>query len=314
MQIVPGDFSDPRVVALLRRHLEGMQAHSPPEACHVLDLSGLQAPDIRFWTAWDGEALMGCGALKALDALGGEVKSMRTDDTHLRKGVGAAILDHILAEARARGYQRISLETGSGPDFEAALSLYRRYGFTLGEAFGGYQPTPFTQFFHLDLWKDAVNGLHILPFTPERAQQFHDINVEWIAEMFRVEATDREVLENPVARIMAPGGDILFVAAQGLGIIGAGALQKTGDGQFELTKMGVLKSARGRNAGAFLLDALIRRAEELGTARLYLLTNTICATAIHLYEQAGFEHDEGIMRAFGARYERCNVAMLYRGR
>lgn len=129
--------------------------------------------------------------------------------------------------------------------------------------------------------------------------------------MYRIEPTDRDVLENPYERIVAPGGDILFVAAAGLGVVGACALQKTGADQYELTKMGVLESARGHKAGAFLLDAVIARAKAMGARRLYLLSNARSAVAIHLYEKAGFVHDAGIMAEFGARYERCNVAMRY---
>ncbi len=158
-----------------------------------------------------------------------------------------------------------------------------------------------------------VDGLTIRPFSDDLAPAFHDINAEWITAMFRLEPTDREVLEQPRERIIAPGGDILFVEADGLGIVGTCALQKTGERQFELTKMGVLDSARGRKAGEFLLAATIRRAAELGADNLYLLTNSICAPAIHLYEKLGFEHDEATMRDFGARYQRCDVAMRYRG-
>ena len=156
-------------------------------------------------------------------------------------------------------------------------------------------------------------ALTILPFTDDLARAFHDINAEWIGTMFTLEPTDREVLENPRARIMDTGGDIRFVAAEGLGIVGTCALQKTGEDRFELTKMGVLASARGRKAGAFLLHAMIDRAAELGAETLYLLTSKRCAAAIHLYEKAGFAHDADIMRAYGARYARCDVAMRYRG-
>lgn len=157
-------------------------------------------------------------------------------------------------------------------------------------------------------------GLVIHPFSDALAPDFHDINAAWISRMFVLEPTDREVLEHPRARIVAPGGDILFVEAAGLGIVGTCALQKTGPGQFELTKMGVRESARGRGAGAFLLRAALRRAEALGAARLYLLTNSRCEAAIHLYETHGFVHDPEIMREFGARYARCDIAMLYRPR
>lgn len=153
--------------------------------------------------------------------------------------------------------------------------------------------------------------LKIHPFSDDLAQAFHDINVEWIGAMYRIEQTDRDVLENPRARIIDAGGDILFVEAEGLGIVGACALQKTGARQFELTKMGVLEAARGRKAGEFLLHAVIARAREMGAERLYLLSNAKSEAAVHLYEKLGFVHDAGIMAEFGARYARCNVAMLY---
>lgn len=151
MQIKPGGFADPKVRDLLRIHLEGMRASSPPGHVFALDWSGLQSPDITFWTIWNGDDLLGCGALKTLDASTGEIKSMRTAPQHLGKGAGAAMLEHIIATARERGYRRLSLETGSGDAFAPALALYRKYGFANGGAFGDYLKSPFNQFMHLDL-------------------------------------------------------------------------------------------------------------------------------------------------------------------
>lgn len=153
--------------------------------------------------------------------------------------------------------------------------------------------------------------LTIREYSDALAPYFHDINAEWINDMFQLEATDREVLEQPRARIVDRGGVILFVEAKGLGIVGTCALQKTGDSSYELTKMGVRASARGLKVGEFLLRAMIDRAMQLGAAPLYLLTNTKCAAGIHLYEKAGFQHDADIMARYGARYARCNVAMRY---
>ncbi|WP_084582605.1 GNAT family N-acetyltransferase [Sphingomonas azotifigens] len=133
-----GGLDDAQVQDLLRLHASGMLANSPAESCHFLDLSGLQAADVSFWSAWAGEALLGMGALKQLDAIHGEVKSMRTVPAYLGKGVGAALLEHILATARARGLQRLSLETGTAPAFEPAIRLYTRYGFVPCPAFGDY--------------------------------------------------------------------------------------------------------------------------------------------------------------------------------
>jgi putative acetyltransferase len=128
-----------------------MHATSPPGHVFALDLSGLRAPGVTVWSVWEGEALAGIGALKVLGDGHGELKSMRTDPRHLRKGVAAALLDHILGEARARGLRRLSLETGSGPAFEPALALYRARGFVDGEAFADYRPSDFSQFLHRNL-------------------------------------------------------------------------------------------------------------------------------------------------------------------
>ena len=155
-------------------------------------------------------------------------------------------------------------------------------------------------------------GLSILRYSDALARDFHDINAEWIAAMYRLEQTDRDVLENPRERIIDAGGDILFVAAEGLGVVGTCALQKTGEHRFELTKMGVVDSARGRKAGEFLLRAVIARARDMGAETLYLLSNRKSEAAIHLYEKLGFVHDPAIMAEFGARYQRCDVAMRYR--
>ena len=149
--IKAADFRDDRVKALLARHLQGMHTNTPPGHVFALDWSGLQMPEISFYALWEGDELLGFGALKEVGPRAGEIKSMRTADAHLRRGVAATILDHIIAEARRRGYARLSLETGSSPAFEPALSLYRKYGFTEGGAFGDYEKSPFNQFLHRDL-------------------------------------------------------------------------------------------------------------------------------------------------------------------
>jgi len=156
-------------------------------------------------------------------------------------------------------------------------------------------------------------GLRVVEYRPELARAFHDINAEWIEAMFRMEPADREVLEDPQGRILDGGGAILFVEAPGLGLIGTCALRKTGPKSAELTKMGVLAAARGLKAGEYLLAATIQRAKDMGIDDLYLLTNSACKPAIHLYEKLGFEHDAGVMAKYAARYARCDVAMQYRG-
>lgn len=160
---------------------------------------------------------------------------------------------------------------------------------------------------------EAGSALRIREYSPELAPVFHDINAEWISAMFRLEAADREVLEDPQTHILDGGGAILFVEAPGLGIIGTCALRMTGPNSAELTKMGVRESARGLKAGEFLLAATIERAREMGIDDLYLLTNSKCVNAIHLYGKLGFAHDAEVMARYAARYQRCDVAMRYVG-
>lgn len=145
------DLSGIAVQDLLALHLRGMHASSPPGSVFALDLSGLKAPGVTIWSVWNGHALLGIGALKMLEGGVGEIKSMRTHPDHLRRGVGAKLLAHIVDRARDRGLRRLSLETGSGPAFEPALMLYRSRGFRSGAAFGDYAQSAFNQFLHLQL-------------------------------------------------------------------------------------------------------------------------------------------------------------------
>ncbi|ANB18740.1 GNAT family N-acetyltransferase [Dokdonella koreensis] len=148
MDIRPDDLSDPRVVALLRAHRADLARHSPPQSVHALDVdaAALRAAPIAFWSVWDGDHLAGCGALKALAPDHGEIKSMRTVDAYRRRGVAARLLEHLLAEARRRGYRRLSLETGSGPAFAPAHALYLRFGFADDAPFADYPADPYSRF------------------------------------------------------------------------------------------------------------------------------------------------------------------------
>jgi putative acetyltransferase len=128
-----------------------MLANSPPGSVFALDLSGLRAPGVTVWTAWLSHTIAGIAALKELEPRVGELKSMRTHPDFLRCGVATALLEHIIGVARSRGMVRLSLETGSGPAFDAALALYRRYGFAEGDAFAQYRRSEFNQFLHLSL-------------------------------------------------------------------------------------------------------------------------------------------------------------------
>lgn len=146
MHIEPDDLTRPQVHALLAEHLTQMHAQSPACSVHALDIERLRAPGITVWTAWDGEDLLGCGALKALDARHGEIKSMRTAPRHRGKGIGRAILAHLLAVARERGYERLSLETGATEHFLPALQLYASAGFQRCGPFGSYGEDPHSVF------------------------------------------------------------------------------------------------------------------------------------------------------------------------
>ena len=137
-QIRTGDLTDPRLVALLEAHLDGARTHSPPGNVHALDLSGLRGPGLSFWVLLDGDDVVGMGALKGLDAAHGEVKSMHTARAVRGRGAGTQMLRHIIAEARAKGMTRLSLETGTPEYFHPAHGLYRRHGFVDCSPFGAY--------------------------------------------------------------------------------------------------------------------------------------------------------------------------------
>src|SRR5277367_6902685 len=140
------DLSGAPTRALIARHLAGMHEHSPPESVHAFDIDKLRTPDVTFWSAWVGEDLAGCGALKRLDDARGEIKSMRVADTFLGRGIGRAILVFIMDQGRARGTHSLWLETGSAPAFTPALRLYESAGFARCRPFDGYVEDPFSIF------------------------------------------------------------------------------------------------------------------------------------------------------------------------
>ena len=142
MEIRIDDLQGAEVIALLEEHLRSMERVSPPESRHALDLAGLRRPEITFWSIWDGANLAGCGALKELDRLHAEIKSMRTAYAYQRQGVGSSVLRHIIDEATRRGYRRLSLETGSMAYFEPARRLYAAFGFTRCGPFDSYVEDP----------------------------------------------------------------------------------------------------------------------------------------------------------------------------
>ncbi len=146
LRIVAGDFEDAQVIALLARHFAAMRSTAPEESCHVMPLDAMRAADLDFFAAWKGETLAGVGALKRLDATHGEIKSMHTAAAFRGQGVGQAMLNHLIAHARALGLQRLSLETGASDFFVPARAMYARDGFQPCEPFGDYKPDPNSAF------------------------------------------------------------------------------------------------------------------------------------------------------------------------
>ncbi len=151
MEVVVDDPARPDVRALLEEHLRSMYELSPPESVHALDVDKLKTPDVTFWSVRDGELLLGCGALKELDARHGEIKSMRTPLALRRRGAGRAVLTHIIDVARERGYERLSLETGTPEAFVPAQRLYTSFGFQYCTPFGDYKLDPYSVFMTLRL-------------------------------------------------------------------------------------------------------------------------------------------------------------------
>lgn len=142
VRIKVDDLRSPEVIELLRSHLQNLAAISPPESMHALGIEALKKPDITFWSVWEDDKLMGCGALKQLDSQHGELKSMRTAAAHLRMGVASRLVEHMIEEAKRRNYRRLSLETGAGTAFEPAHALYDKFGFQRCGPFGDYVEDP----------------------------------------------------------------------------------------------------------------------------------------------------------------------------
>lgn len=151
IEIKLDDLRGPEITALLASHLQSLAEVTPAGSMHALDLDNLRQPGITFWSAWRGPALLGCGALKELDHAHGEIKSMRTAQDHLRQGVASRLLEHIVSEARRRGYRRLSLETGATEPFKPAHALYQKFGFTKCPPFVGYTEDPNSVFMTREL-------------------------------------------------------------------------------------------------------------------------------------------------------------------
>jgi putative acetyltransferase len=155
IRILVDDLSTPEVERFLTDHFHEFRSMSPAESCHVLDLEGLRRPDMTVWSARVDRCLVGTGALKRLDDTCGEIKSMRTADSWRGHGIGRAMLAHLIAEARSRGWTRLSLETGADEYFAAARRLYARHGFVECPPFADYGPDPLSVFMTRSLIEPA---------------------------------------------------------------------------------------------------------------------------------------------------------------
>ena len=155
MLIKKDDLTGQKIADLLQEHLENMKQITPPQSIHALDLPALRSPEITFWTAWEEDELLGCGALKELDSKNGEVKSMRTAKAHRRKGVASKILDRIIQEAQRRNYDCLYLETGAMPEFAPATALYSRSGFEFTKPFAEYSEDPNSVFMRKELYSHS---------------------------------------------------------------------------------------------------------------------------------------------------------------
>lgn len=294
----------------LKRLAERLQADAaqiladadlPVQPVHVTVLAALENGPVSTAAITAQLGVSQPGVTRSIGSLKAAGLAISAPDPHDRRSALVSLSPEgarVLAGIKTRVWPRLgqTVEDMCGGNAEALLDLVLRVERALAER---------------SMAQRFAEDLTILPWSPDRAQAFHDINAQWISAMFTLEATDRRVLMDPQGQIIDKGGNILFVEARGLGVVGACALMPHGDGGVELTKMGVLDAARGRKAGDALLVAILDEARALGLENLFLLTNTACAAAIHLYEKHGFTHDADIMARYGGGYSRCNVAMRW---
>ena len=230
MNIRLDDLRGPEIRALLEEHLADMRRISPPESVHALDLDRLRRPEISFWTVWEGGELLGCGALKELTRRHGEIKSMRTARAHRGKGVARAVLTHVVAEAERRGYSRLSLETGTQPDFEPARRLYASFGFETTGPFADYVLDPNSTFMTrrlpppkggLPLPEPGVAGLTVVELGLEHEallQRFYDANPYYFVNITGVPAPPEEAREEILGELPA---DVPYTKKWVLGLLDA---------------------------------------------------------------------------------------------
>ena len=151
MKSIENNFDDPKVNELLTKHFIELRSVSPDDSCHVLDIEGLKHPTIKFWSFWDNNQLIGCGALKFIDKSHGEFKSIRIEDKYRRKGMSSEIISHLIEQAKKNGIKKLSIETGAGKFFEPARKLFKKFGFKTCDPFANYKEDPNSCYFNLEI-------------------------------------------------------------------------------------------------------------------------------------------------------------------
>ena len=151
MKSIEGNFDNPEVNELLNKHFIELRSVSPAGSTHVLDIDGLKDPSIKFWSLWENNKLIGCGALKFLEKDHGEFKSIRVADEFRKKGIGERIINHLIEEAKKLEISKLSIETGAGEFFAPARKLFNKFGFKKSEPFAHYKVDPNSCYFTLDL-------------------------------------------------------------------------------------------------------------------------------------------------------------------
>ncbi len=308
MRIVRGDLSDARVLALLATHLTQCRGETEPGSAHALDVTGLAAPDIDFFAAWDGEALVGVGALKRLGDGRGELKSMHTRAERRGAGAGAAMLAHLVGEARAQRLKRLSLETGSWDFFHPARRLYRRHGFRDCPPFAPYKPDKNSLFLTLNLGDET-------PVLETRAAKEDDLPAlltiynEIIANSTAIYRDASTTLEERLAwfRARAAAGFPVLIADRGgevLGFASYGDWRGAFPGYRHTVEHSVhiAAAARGSGAGAALMGHLLDLAREAGVHVMVGAVDADNAASLHFHDKLGFAraaHFHEVGRKFG---------------
>ncbi|MBK8475753.1 MAG: GNAT family N-acetyltransferase [Opitutaceae bacterium] len=288
MELRTGGLDRPEVIDLLAEHLRTLTAITPPESMHALNLDALHHPAVTFWSLWAGNEVLGCGALKELSPVHGEIKSMRTANAHLRTGVGRVVMQGIIAEAQRRGYRRLSLETGRTEYFRPAHRLYETFGFTLCGPFGDYQNDPNSAFMTKELGRSTATYIR-----PANLGDFDQLLVLF-RQLWPTKTIVPGRLGTIFARVLATPYKRYFCAVDDAHVVGLGAvsfkdnLWQEGEIAY-VEELVVREDQRRKGVGSLLLDHLVAQAEARGCLRIELDTAFHREAAHRFYERHGMQ-------------------------